>query len=117
ADMCIAQLDGQNSVMITHVVGVQSPADLSGISQPQGAPGPLAGVAAVDPSQLTATQLSGLGDSAILLSGNPGGQSYGDLMVWRGSEGFSIIATGLADPTTSLPGLAQALLANGAPHQ
>jgi hypothetical protein len=38
-------------------------------------------------------------------------------MVWRGGESFSIVGTGLTDLQTSLPGVAQALLANAAPTQ
>jgi hypothetical protein len=118
ADMCIAPLGGQNAIMITHVVGVQTPGDLSGTpSLPQGGAGSLAGLAAVDPSLLTVTQLSGLGDAAVLMTGNPNGQLYGNLMVWRGGESFSIVGTGLTDLQTSLPGVAQALLANAAPTQ
>jgi hypothetical protein len=49
----------------------------------------------------------------VLLSGNKDGQTYGVLVVWRGTEGFSLIGSGLADPQTSLTGVAQAILSGG----
>ena len=65
---------------------------------------------AIDPSVLSATQISGLGDTAVLLSGTPNGQPYAQLIVWRGTEGFSLTGTGLSDPQTSLTSVAQAIL-------
>jgi hypothetical protein len=108
--MCVAQLGGQNALMITHSVGVQAPGDVNSmLSQAQA--GPAAALAAVDPSVLNTTAISGLGDSAVLLSGTKGDQPYGILVVWRGTDGLSLIGSGLADPQTSLSAVAQAILA------
>jgi hypothetical protein len=110
--MCVAQFSGQNALMITHMVSVQAPGDANAaLSLSQG--GPFAALAAVDPSLLTATSITDLGDTAVLLSGNKDGQTYGVLVVWRGTEGFSLIGSGLADPQTSLTGVAQAILSGG----
>ena len=112
AEMCVTQLSGDNALMITHMVGVQSPGDASAaLSMSQR--GPLTGLSAIDPAILTTTPISGLGDTAVLLSGNEDGQSYGVLVVWRGTEGFSLIGSGLTDPQTSLTGVAQAILDGG----
>jgi hypothetical protein len=70
----------------------------------------------VDPTVLTTTAISGLGDTAVLLSGTKDGATYGILVVWRGTEGFSLIGSGLADPQTNLTGVAQAIL-SGSPSQ
>jgi hypothetical protein len=112
ADMCVTQFSGGNALMMTHMVGVNSPGDASAaLSATQN--GPFAGLAAVDPTVLTTTPVSGLGDTAILMSGNKDGQSIGILVVWRGTEGFSLIGSGLADPQTNLTGVAQAILNGG----
>jgi hypothetical protein len=111
ADMCVAQLGGNNSLMITHTVSVQAPGDASAalsIAQ-SGA----FGGAAVDPALLSTTLISGLGDTAVLLSGTKDGSTYGVLVVWRGSEGYTLIGSGLADPQTNLTGVAQAILNGG----
>ena len=47
----------------------------------------------------------------MLLSGTKDGKPYGILSAWRGTDGFSLIASGAADPQTSLPAVAQAILA------
>jgi hypothetical protein len=108
--MCLVQLGGQNALMITHSVGVQAPGDVNSmLSQAQS--GPAAALAAVDPSLLSTTAISGLGDTAVLLSGTKGDQPYGMLVVWRGTEGFSLMGSGLPDPQTTLPAVAQAILA------
>ncbi len=112
AEMCVAQLSGQNGLMMTHMVGVQSPGDANAaLSANQG--GPFAALSTVDPTVLTSTPISGLGDTAVLLSGTKDGQSVGILVVWRGTEGFSLIGSGLADPQTNLTGVAQAILNGG----
>jgi hypothetical protein len=112
AEMCVAQMSADNGLMITHMVGVQAPGDANAaLSINQG--GPFAGLAAVDPTLLTSTPISGLGDTAVLLSGNKNGQTYGILVVWRGTEGFSLIGSGLTDPQTNLTGVAQAILNGG----
>jgi hypothetical protein len=112
ADMCVAQLGGDNNLMITHMINVQAPGDASAaLSIAQG--GPLGGLAAVDPALLTTTPITGLGDTAVLLSGTKNGSTYGILVVWRGSEGYTLIGSGLADPQTNLTGVAQAILNGG----
>jgi hypothetical protein len=109
SEMCIAQLSEGNGLMITHMVNVQSPGDATAaLSLSQS--GPAAALAAVDPSLLTTTPITGLGDTAVLLSGTKDGQSYGVLVVWRGTEGFSLIGSGLSDPQTNLTSVAQAIL-------
>lgn len=110
ADMCVAQLGGDNALMITHMVNIQAPGDVNSMLA-QAQAGPAAALATVDPSLLTVTPISGVGDIAVLLSGNKDGQPYGILSVWRGTDGFSLIASGVADPQTSLPAVAQAILA------
>jgi len=113
ADMCVAPLGGQNGLVITHMVGVQTPGDVSStLSLAQGGPAAQFGGGALDPAAMTVTPLTGLGDSAVLLSGTRNGQNVGVLVVWRGTDGFSLMGSGMADPQTSLPGVAQALLAN-----
>lgn len=110
AEMCVAQLGGDNALMITHMVNVQAPGDVSSMLAGAQA-GPIAALANVDPSLLTATPVSGVGDIAVLLSGTKDGKPYGILSAWRGTDGFSLIASGAADPQTSLPAVAQAILA------
>ena len=112
AEMCVAQLSGGNGLMITHIVGVQSPGDANAaLSINQG--GPLSALAAVDPTVLTSTPISGLGDTAVLLSGDKDGEPIGVLVVWRGAEAFSLIGSGVGDPQTSLTAVAQAILNGG----
>jgi hypothetical protein len=113
ADMCVVPLGSQTGLIITHMVGVQTPGDVpSALSLAQGGPAARFGGGAVDPTALTVTPLTGLGDSAVLLSGTSNDQNVAILVVWRGSEGFSLIGSGMADPQTGLPGVAQAILAN-----
>ena len=112
SEMCVAQMSGGSAVMMTHMVGVQSPGDTNAaLAMNQG--GPFAALAAVDPSVLTSTTITGLGDTAVLMSGNKDGQTIGVLVAWRGTEGFSLIGSGLADPQTTLTGVAQAILNGG----
>ena len=113
-DMCLAQLGSDNNALIiVHMVGVQAPGDVSGMMglTQGGTAGIGGGTGAIDPSLLSMTQISGLGDTAVLLSGAPNGQLYANLIVWRGTEGFSLTGTGLSDPQTSLTAVAQAILA------
>jgi hypothetical protein len=105
---CVVGQTAQNAVVMTHMVGVQSPGDLSGTpSLTQGTPGGIP----IDPSAATTTQISGLGDAAVLLTTNRGDQPFAMLVVWSGSDGYSFQATGLSDAQTTLTGLAQAVLA------
>jgi hypothetical protein len=115
ADMCAAQLGSDNALIMVHMTGVQTPGDVSGtLALSQGGPSPVAN--AIDPSTLTVVQVSGLGDQAVLLSGTPGGQAYANLIVWRGTEGFSLTGTGLSDAQTSLTTIAQSILAAQPSH-
>src|SRR5712692_7817397 len=78
ADMCYAQLGGQNVVMITHMVGLPTPGDANGVlAMTQGGPTSVgSGGGQLDPSKLTTTPISGLGDAAMLLTGGSANQQY-----------------------------------------
>lgn len=109
-DMCIASLSQSNALIISHVAGIQTPGDISGmLDASQNNPTALLGGAAAT-SGMTATQLPGLGDTAVLLSGNSDGKDVAILVVWRGAEGYSLIGSGFGDPQTTLTGVAQAIL-------
>lgn len=114
ADMCFGQFGTRNALVLAHTVGVTTPGDVPSTlaltqdvtTGPEGIVG-----GSINPAALTVTPISGLGDSAVLLSGNTATNSYANLVIWRRSESFSLAATGLSDAQTSLTAVARTLLA------
>jgi hypothetical protein len=113
--LCYAKMADNNTLVMTHMVAPVAPGPNQMLALALGAMDIGSG-AVIDPSQATTTSISGLGDVAYLIIDTSSDRPSADLIAWRGGEGFGLSAEGLADPQTTLPALAQAIMANEAPQ-